>query len=136
MANKMLPLRYPQLWLVLGWLFVVLALTACLAPADARMMDGLFAVNDKVEHAAGYAALTLWFTGMYPRSRYVWIAIGLFAMGVLVEFLQGWMSFGRNRDPRDVIANTVGILIGVSLALTLLGGWVQRVERLLAGRER
>jgi VanZ family protein len=89
-------------------------------------------VNDKVEHAAGYMALTLWFAGIYPRSRYLWIAVALFAMGVAVEFLQGWMSLGRNSDPRDVLANTVGIAIGLAIAVTALGGWVQRVEKTFA----
>jgi VanZ family protein len=91
-------------------------------------------VNDKVEHAAGYMVLTIWFAGMYPRSRYPWIAIALFAMGVMVEFLQGWMSVGRNRDALDVLANTTGIAIGLSLALTLLDGWAQRVETFLTKR--
>jgi VanZ family protein len=134
-ASKLLSLRYPRLWLVLGWMFVGLALLACLAPAGAPGLGGLFALNDKVEHALGYMALTVWFTGMYSRSRYVWIALALFAMGVMVELLQGWMSLGRNRDPLDVVANTTGIVIGLSLALTVLGGWAQRVEDRLAKRE-
>jgi VanZ family protein len=128
----MLPLRFPRVWLWLGWLFVALALLACLAPPGAPGLNGLFALNDKVEHAAGYAALTVWFTGMYARSRYVWIALALFTMGVLVEFLQGWMSLGRNRDLLDVVANTIGIVFGISLALTVLNGWPQRVEMFLA----
>ena len=130
----MLPLRFPRLWLVLGWLFVILALLVCLAPASAPGLGGLFAVNDKVEHAAGYMVLTLWFAGMYPRSRYAWIAIALFSMGVVVEILQGWMSVGRNRDALDVLANSTGIAIGLSLALTVMDGWAQRIESLLTKR--
>jgi VanZ family protein len=99
-------------------------------------MSGLFAINDKVAHAVGYMALTLWFAGMYPRSRYPLIGIALFAMGVMVEFLQGWMSVGRNRDALDVLANTTGIAIGLGLALSVLNGWTQRVETLLTKRER
>jgi len=132
----MLPLRFPRLWLALGWVFVLLAFAACLAPSNTPGLATLFALNDKVEHALGYIALTLWFTGIYSRSRYIWIAIALFAMGVSVEFLQGWMSLGRNRDPYDVLANTTGIAIGISLALVLLGGWMQRVEDLFFKRER
>jgi len=98
-------------------------------------LDGLFAVNDKVEHATGYAALTIWFAGMYSRSRYAWIAAALFAMGVMVEFLQGWMSLGRNSDPFDVLANTTGIAIGIVLSLTILSGWAQRIESVLFKRD-
>jgi VanZ family protein len=132
----MLPLRYPRLWLALGYLFVALALLVCLAPPTAPGLPSLFSLNDKVEHAAGYAILAVYFAGIYPRSRYFWIAISLFAMGVLVEFLQGWMALGRSRDPLDVIANTAGIVIGVSLARTLVGDWAQRTERLFARREQ
>jgi len=134
--NRMLPLRFPRLWLLLGWSFVILALLVCLAPAGAPGLGGLFALNDKVEHAAGYMMLTIWFAGMYPRSRYASIAVALFVMGVAVEFLQGWMSVGRNRDAMDVLANSTGIAIGLGLALTVTDGWVQRVESLLTLRER
>lgn len=134
--SKVLPLRFPRLWLGLGWLFVSLALFVCLAPESAPGLGELFTVNDKVEHATGYMLLTVWFAGMYPRSRYPWIAIALFAMGVMVEFLQGWMSLGRNRDAFDVLANTIGIVIGLGLAVTVLNRWSQRVEALLIKRER
>jgi VanZ family protein len=132
----MLALRFPRFWLVLGWLLVFLALFVCLVPPGTPGMSGLFAINDKVAHAVGYMALTLWFAGMYPRSRYPLIGIALFAMGVMVEFLQGWMSVGRNRDALDVLANTTGIAIGLGLALSVLNGWTQRVETLLTKRER
>jgi VanZ family protein len=136
MAIKMLQLRFPRLWLSLGWVIVMLAIFVCLAPPSAPGLSGLFALNDKVEHGAGYALLTVWFTGIYPRSRYFSIALALFAMGVAVEFLQGWMSLGRDRDMRDVVANTIGIGIGLCLAWTVLGGWVQRLEIFFASRER
>jgi len=132
---SMLPLRFPRLWLTLGWLLVALALLACLAPSGAPGLDSLFAINDKVAHAGGYTALMVWFAGIYARSRYVWIVVGLFAMGVSVELLQGWMSMGRNRDFADVAANSAGIAVGVALSLLWMGGWVQRLETfLLAGR--
>jgi VanZ family protein len=132
----MLPLRYPRFWLALGVLFVGLALLVCLAPSNTPVLEELFSLNDKAEHAAGYVALTIWFAGMYPRSRYLWIALGLFTMGVMVEFLQGWMAVGRNCDVLDVVANTTGIVIGMGLALTIFGGWTQHFERLLIRRER
>jgi VanZ family protein len=133
-ASNLPQVRFRTAWLCLGWVFVALALLACLAPVSAPGLSGLFVINDKVAHAAGYAALSLWFAGLYPRSRYVWIALALFAMGVIVELLQGWMSAGRNRDALDVIANTTGIVVGLSLSLTALGAWAQRAESLLTRR--
>ena len=106
-----------------------------LAPASAPGMRVLFSINDKVEHALGYFFLTLFFCGIYPRRRYVWIVLGLFAMGVSVELLQGWMAMGRQRDIKDVVANTAGIVAGVALALTFLHDWIARAERYVTRRD-
>jgi VanZ family protein len=122
----LLPLRHPRLWLIIGWGFVALSTLANLVPAE--KLPTPHGLNDKVEHMVGYALLSLWFAGIYPRSRYPMIAGGLFLMGVFIEWLQGAMHFGRTADFRDVIANVTGIAIGLSLAWFALGGWAQRVE--------
>lgn len=120
-----LVLRHPRTWLVIGWTLVILATYVSLIPAKSLPSVG---VSDKFEHAFGYAVLTLWFTGIYPRSRYLYIAIGMFLLGVTIEFLQGAMHLGRMRDYHDVIANTGGIAIGLIAARLGLGGWAQWIE--------
>ena len=122
----LLPLRHPRTWLILGWVFVVLAVIASIVPIQRLPQPP--GLNDKVEHMAGYALLALWFVGIYPRSRYVVIAIGLFAMGLLIEWAQSAMQLGRHGDVRDVFANCVGIGVGLTLGFMWLGGWAQRVE--------
>jgi glycopeptide antibiotics resistance protein len=72
----------------------------------------------------------LWFAGIYPRSRYTTIAIGLFCMGVAIEFAQGAMHLGRHADYHDVVANSGGIVVGLALAFVGLGGWAQWLESL------
>jgi VanZ family protein len=121
----MLPLRFPHVWLALGWLFVALALFFSLIPNG---IPGTEHLNDKFMHVCGYLALTLWFTGIYRRSRYLLIAFGLLIMGILVELLQGAMNVGRMAEVRDVYADGIGIAMGVALALAVVGGWAQRVE--------
>lgn len=123
-----LPLRFPKFWLILGWIFVALAIMVCLLPAGT---PGLELTNDKVEHAGGYIALTLWFSGLYPRKRYWLIALALTLMGIGIEFLQSWMALGRHGDSVDVVADVAGIAIGIALARLFFGGWMQRMERLL-----
>jgi VanZ family protein len=121
----LLPLRFPRLWLGLGWFFVALALFFCLIPGG---IPGTADVNDKLMHVLGYVALTIWFTGIYPRSRYAVIALSLLAMGIGVEILQGVMNVGRVAEVRDVVADAIGIAIGIAVSFALLGGWAQRVE--------
>jgi VanZ family protein len=128
----MLPVRHPRLWLVIGWVLIALAVFVCLLPAASVPNTG---VNDKFEHSSVYAFLALWFAGIYPRSRYVVIGLGLFAMGVAIEWAQGAMHMGRQSDYRDVIANSVGIAAGLVLAALWLGGWAERIDGWTRGRE-
>lgn len=121
----MLAVRHPRLWLVIGWVLIAALLVVCLMPASSLPQTG---VSDKFEHSIAYAVLSLWFAGLYPRSRYVVIGIGLFAMGVAIEWAQGAMQVGRQSDYRDVIANTSGIVAGLVLAALWLGGWAERID--------
>jgi VanZ family protein len=128
----LLSLRHPRLWLVSGWILVILAVVASLVPShDLPKFGG---VSDKLEHVVGYSVLALYFAGMYPKSRYPMIGIGLLFMGIVIEGLQGAMKVGREADLRDVYANTAGIVCGLTLALIWLGGWAQRVEALTRKR--
>jgi VanZ family protein len=121
----LLPLRHSRTWLILGWVFIVLAIIANLMPA--RQLPPV-RVSDKFEHMIGYTLLALWFAGIYPRSRYVVIALGLFVMGLCIEWAQSAMHWGRQGDLRDVVANCVGITLGLMLSFVWLGGWAQRIE--------
>ena len=122
----LLALRHPRLWLVSGWTLVVLATIASIVPA--RELPKLGGISDKTEHMVGYAVLALWFAGIYPRTRYPAVGIGLLVMGIVIEGLQGAMKLGRHADLTDVYANTIGIACGLVLALIWLGGWAMRVE--------
>jgi VanZ family protein len=122
----LLTLRHPRLWLMIGWILVVLAFIASLVPR--RDLPEFGGVSDKLEHIVGYGVLTLWFAGIYPKSRYPMIGVALLAMGIVIELVQGAMNIGRQADLRDVYANTLGIVSGMTLALAWFGGWAQRVE--------
>lgn len=122
----MLPLSHPRFWLATGILLVIVIVSGSLAPSED--VEGLMLGNDKITHALAYTGLTLWFAGMYPRSRYAWIASGLFMLGAIIEVLQGAMPLGRQSDLRDLVANTTGIGIGLMVAWKWFGGWAQWVE--------
>ena len=127
----LLPLRFPKLWLTVGWILVAAAVYVCLTPNA----PGIGGMSDKSLHFAGYFGLTVWFTGIYPRARYIAIAVSLLLMGIAIEVLQSAMHAGRNGDPRDVMANAIGIAVGITLALAFLGGWMQRIESWIVPRE-
>lgn len=125
----MLPLRYPKLWSVLGWLLVAGVIVGSLLPGPA--LDTLsFSLNDKVLHTGTYCVLTLWFTGLYRRSLYLVIGAVLLGLGVSLDLLQG-LTRTRSLDWRDMVANATGIAVGLVLAFYVVGGWCQRLERRL-----
>lgn len=121
----MLPLRYPRVWLALGWLLVLSVAIASLVPASVLRA---ITVNDKIEHAGSYFLLMIWFAGLYRRSRHPWIALSLLVLGIALEVLQLGTTT-RTFDVRDMLADAAGILLGLMLSMWLLEGWCQRLER-------
>ena len=123
----MLSLRFPKVWIGLGWLLVAGVSFGSLLPApNFDIVD-----NDKLVHFSSYFLLTIWFCGLYGKRRnYIVIAAVLIGLGALLDLLQGATST-RHFDIYDILANTIGVLLGFVLALVLIGGWCQTVERWL-----
>lgn len=124
----MLPLRFRWVWMALGWALVAGVVLGSLLPGGALPS---FAAEDKLLHAASYCLLMIWFAGLYERRRHVLIALGVLALGVVLDVLQGTVS-SRSFEWLDIAANGAGVVLGLVLSLWVLGGWCQRVERLLA----
>jgi VanZ family protein len=123
----LLPLRFPKLWSALGWLLVIGVVVGSLIPG--RSIE-FVTVNDKLLHGGTYGVLMMWFSGLYRRGLYVFIAAGLFALGVALDLLQG-LTRTRSFDWYDVAADLAGVLVGCALAFAVVGGWCERIERRL-----
>lgn len=124
----MVPLRYPWLWWLVGWLMIAGVIVGSLIPGHTIPK---VIVSDKLLHAGMYFLLMIWFAGLYRRSRHAWIALGLMLLGLGLDLLQG-MTSSRTFDLADVAANVTGILAALALSYLLLEGWCQRMERWLA----
>jgi VanZ family protein len=120
-----LRLAYAPVWIAASVLLVVGVLFASLVPPTLPAAPSYF---DKLEHAVAYLCLTLWFTGLVLRSRYGRVALALALFGLVIEFLQEFMPFGRQGDPLDMAANLVGIGVGLAIASVATGGWALKVE--------
>ncbi len=118
-------LRWFKWWRAIGWLLVALLIYLSLTPnpIDIDMDEG-----DKIGHAFGYMGVMLWFVQLYERRRHVWWGIGFVALGIALEYLQGWTGY-RNFEYLDMVADAVGVVGG-----WLLGGTA--LARLLLGLER
>ena len=69
---------------------------------------------DKIMHATAYFTLTIsWLFALYKYPKSKLVVIALFLYGILMEFLQGWLTQNRQKDIFDVYANSLGILLAM-----------------------
>lgn len=81
--------------------------------------------NDKHHHLIAFAALALPTAALAPRL--LWGLLPALAFyGVLIEVLQPFV--GRSGDPRDALADGLGLILGSGLGL-LLYRPLQRLKR-------
>lgn len=123
-------LRWPALWIG-GWAAMIAAVIAvCLLPAhDLPPVPSGF---DKVEHFLTYAVLSGYGAMLFARWRPRWLAVaGLIALGIGVEFAQSALTDSRSGDSADAVANSLGALAGLLVAVTPLGDLLERIERRL-----
>ena len=109
-------MRYRGLWLAGGWLICVAIVWLSLTPSPPSV--GI-EYGDKLGHFVAYGALMYWFCQLYAsRSARLGYAVGFAAMGVALEFIQGALGY-RTFEVADMIANTLGVLLGWIAALIL-----------------
>jgi CRP-like cAMP-binding protein len=74
---------------------------------------------DKIIHFSGYLILSTTFVLALRPLLFIPGLIGLVAMGVIIEFLQ--RHTGRSFDWMDASANTLGVVVGGGVGLTVRG---------------
>lgn len=121
-------LRFAWLWWAVGYMLIVLTIHDSLEQHPPSFASF---VNDKTVHFTGYFLLATWFGGVARRTRYWAVGLGLVALGGGIEIAQGLMHNGRDSEWLDMLANTLGVSIGLGLAYLGLGMWMVWVERLL-----
>ena len=118
-------LDYEPIWLSLGILMIAVVWVLSLIPHPPQIG---FENEDKFAHIIAYGALMLWWSQIVIglRERVI-LAACLIAMGILIEFVQGWTGW-RTFDTHDMIANAAGVGLGWCLACTPAGSVLARLE--------
>ncbi len=120
-------LRFPSLWLALGFLLVSLVIVLSLMPHPPHMAQ--LRGHDKLGHFAAYVALTFWFGQIYARARIRWaIALAFVVLGISLEYLQ-LLSGYRTFEFADMGANAAGVLCALLLVQTPVSRCLAAVER-------
>jgi hypothetical protein len=112
------PLRYFGLWCAVGRFLIAASLLIALMPAP--KVIGSVAFGDKIGHLAAFAALMLWYAQLYAGRDRWRCALSLVGFGALIELLQALVPY-RSADGWDLLADAVGVGVGVLLAHTRLG---------------
>ena len=118
--------RPRKLWLIFGWLLVLLVIYLSLAPIAIEVPVDQ---GDKLGHVAAYAALMFWFANVYETlSTRQMLAIAFVALGVGLEFVQGWTGY-RTFEVADMAADALGVAGGWALAPPRLPNFLQHIEK-------
>ncbi len=127
------PLRHPRAWLTLWWLAVLLVFVVCLVPApDLPSVPHGF---DKLEHFLAFFVLAASAVQLYADRRELWrVAFGLVCLGIAIELAQYAFTATRSMDPRDVLADALGVAAGFAIALTPLRDLLLRIETRIFAR--
>lgn len=127
------PFRRPAPWLLLWALAIVAVIAVCLGPPP--QLPELPDNSDKIEHFLTYVLLAFGAVQLFATRRaLVFAGLGLVLLGVGIEFAQGAFTVDRSADPLDALANTLGVLTGLSFARTRAREWLLKLDRRLFAR--
>ena len=114
MLKHIYKLRY-----VLAFTLTVITITLTLLPAKDMPETGLLNIpyGDKLGHALAYISLGFsWHLvcQKFNKSE-LKVLIGLFLLGIILEFGQFYFLVGRYFEMFDIIANIIGAIAGIAL---------------------
>ena len=75
---------------------------------------------DKVLHLSIFAMLGFTFMASFPRIRFSYFIQIILIYAFLTEILQEEMGLGRSMETLDIVADTIGCLIGYYLYKVLI----------------
>ena len=126
--------RRPRLWIGL-WCAAIIAVIV-LSLVNLSGLPPVPEGGDKVEHFLAYALLSASAMQLFAKRRgCVVVALLLVLLGIGLEVAQGMLTATRMADPRDALANTLGVLAGFATVLTPLSRLLLAIDaRLLPAR--
>ncbi len=128
------PLRFVRLWLAIGWLMLLVLTLLMALPAPDLQLD--IEDADKGVHVLAFAVLAAWYALIYrPSQALARCALGLLSFAVLTELMQVAIPW-RSGDLADLLADLLGIGLGMIVAWTPLARLLQQVEARLPGGDR
>jgi VanZ family protein len=104
----------------LGWILVTAIIVLSLIPG-APLPNITHDYDDKIAHSFSYALLMAWFAAAERKILWPKIASLVFLLGCALECCQALIPY-RTASLGDIVANSLGILIGAIIAIVLTTG--------------
>ena len=116
-------------WIAIGWFGVAMVIVLSLIPSPPTLP---VEQGDKFEHVAAYGSLMFWFAQAYLRwNERRWIAAALVALGIGLEYVQGWTGW-RDFSYADMAADAIGVALGWLVARGALANFLACATRWFA----
>lgn len=122
-------LRYPPFWKSLACVMLATVVALTLMPSPRVMLLSW----DKAQHCITYAVLLWTFLQAWEGRYAVRWGVAFIVTGVGLEIAQGFMGL-RFMEYSDMIANSLGVLIGYAVWRTPLGQVFLRIEAIVPVR--
>ena len=111
--NAVVPNWLRRFWSGIGWFGVALLIYLSLAPKPPTID---MAFGDKIGHLLAYGTLMFWWAQHFGTTRKRFeLAAALIALGIAIEFVQGWTGW-RAFEYADMVADAAGVLLGGVIA--------------------
>ena len=132
-----------KLVLILALLYTGTITYFSLIVMNFKVSVGGFDPTDKMLHAGAYLFLVLFWNVFLIfskdnfaryKSNLLWVGLGSFLFGMLIEVLQGALTSYRTPDWWDIVANSTGVILAVIIFWFLapnIERWKQKVNNLL-----
>ncbi len=97
--------------------FLTLAvIVGSLIPPQDIPISTTISVSDKLMHSSAYAVVVFcWLltkSVFFASQKNRTVLFGVFFLGVIIEILQGTLTDNRHPELLDVVANSVGVIVG------------------------
>ena len=126
----MFPLNYKLLWKLANLVILILLVSLLLLPPEwlfsNYIKDLPELLTDKVIHIGVFILWTCWLSGQFISFFKIFFYTSIF--GFLIEVIQYFLPY-RSWELLDFLANEIGILIGVIIAIKFTSGWSLLIEK-------
>ncbi len=131
-ASALRAFAWPRLWLS-AWALMIVAVIV-LSLMRGPPIPSVLAIG-KFDHWLAYFVLEAMAVQLYARSRaQILAAVAMTALGIALEFAQGYLTTYRDMTFYDGVIDTVGVVCGLAIARTRFAGVLQKFDEKLFRR--